>query len=58
MQTFMQWQYEVVAILRGDFEELLRDISLDDVDWASWHAFYVEGRSARAAVDRALERDL
>jgi hypothetical protein len=58
MQTFTQWQNEVVAVLQGDFEELLPRISLEDVDWTSWRNFYLEGRSPRAAVNRALERDL
>ena len=58
MQTWTQWQNEVVALLQGDFEELLQQISLDDVDWPSWRKFFIEGRSPRAAVDRALERDL
>jgi len=57
MHTWTQWQSEVVALLRGDFEELLQQISLDDVDWPSWREFFIEGRSPRAAVDRALERD-
>jgi hypothetical protein len=58
MQTFLQWQNEVVAVLQSDFEDLLPRISLDDVDWSSWRDFYIQGRSPRAAVNRALERDL
>lgn len=58
MQSFAQWQDEVVAVLRSDFEDLLPRISLDDVDWSTWRDFYAQGRSPRAAVNRALERDL
>lgn len=58
MQSWKDWQSEVVAVLRHDLEELLRDIRIEDVDWPSWRSFYLEGRSARAAVNRALERDL
>jgi hypothetical protein len=58
MQNWSQWQTEVLAVLRGNFEELLQEISLDDVDWPSWHKFFVEGRSPQAAVMRALEQDL
>lgn len=58
MQTWTQWQSEVVALLREDLEQLLRHISLDDVDWPSWRNFYLQGKSPRAAVNRALERDL
>jgi len=58
MHTWTQWQNEVVALLQGDFEELLQQVSIDDVDWPSWARFFIEGRSPRAAIDRALERDL
>jgi hypothetical protein len=58
MQTWAQWQAEVVAMLSAEFEEILHRISIDDVDWPSWRDYYVEGRSPRAAVNRALERDL
>jgi hypothetical protein len=58
MQTWTQWQAEVVAMLSAEFEEILHRISIDDVDWPSWRNYYVEGRSPRAAVERALERDL
>lgn len=58
MQTWVQWQAEVVARLGAELKEALQRVCLDDVDWAAWRHFYLEGRSPRAAVDRALERDL
>ncbi len=58
MQSWAQWQREVLTLLRQDFQEALRHISLDDVDWPSWQNFYLQGRTPRAAIDRALERDL
>ena len=57
-QSWSDWQRDVLAILRRDFREALDQISLDDVDWAAWLRFYLEGRTPSAAVDRALERDL
>jgi hypothetical protein len=57
-QTWVEWQRDVVAVLQRDFREALHHISLEDVDWPAWLRFYLEGRSASAAVDRALERDL
>lgn len=57
-QTWTEWQRDVVAILRRDFAEALDHISLEDVDWPAWFRFYLEGRSAGGAVDRALERNL
>jgi hypothetical protein len=54
----MQWRLAVVAVLRADFMGVLQKIDLDDVDWDAWRNFYNEGRTPRAAVDRALERDL
>lgn len=55
---WVQWQLAVVAVLRADFLGILQKIDLDDVDWDAWRIFYNEGRTPRAAVDRALERDL
>ena len=49
----MQLQNEVVATLGVEFEEALHHISLDDIDWPAWRNVYLEGRSARAPVDRA-----
>jgi len=51
-------QQEVVALLKSDFADTLQEILIDDVDWPSWHELYVQGRSARSAIERALERDL
>lgn len=58
MQTWVQWQAEVLAELGTELEEVLHYVSMDDVDWPSWRSYYLEGRSPRAAVNRALERDL
>jgi hypothetical protein len=58
MQTWTQWQAEVVAMLGAEFEEIMHHVSIDDVDWPAWRNYFLEGRSPRAAVDRALERDL
>jgi len=56
--TWTQWQNDVVALLEKDFVETLQQISMDDIDWPSWHDYFVQGKSPRAAIDRALERDL
>jgi hypothetical protein len=55
--SWTQWQETVVALLRTDFNESLRHIGFDEVDWPSWRVFYNEGRTPRAAINRALERD-
>jgi hypothetical protein len=58
-ERWEKWQSDIVALLQSDFGgEVLRDISLEDIDWPSWHDFYVQGKSPRAAIERALERDL
>lgn len=56
--SWAQWQQEVVLLLRSDFQEALPEIGIDDVDWSTWRDFFVQGRTPRAAIDRALERDL
>ncbi len=58
MQTWVNWQAELVATLGIELEELLHHVSMDDVDWSAWRPFYLEGRSPQEALDRALERDL
>jgi hypothetical protein len=58
MDQWQQWQTEVVSLLRKYFHGELAAIGAEDIDWPSWHPFFVQGRSAQAAIDRALERDL
>jgi hypothetical protein len=55
--NWTQWQSAVLALLRADVSGLLRSIELDEVDWDQWRSLYTEGRSPRAAIDRALARD-
>jgi len=57
MLNWVQWQRAVLRLLRADFTEVLQHIGFDEVDWDSWRHFYNEGRTPRAAIDRALERD-
>jgi hypothetical protein len=58
-ERWEKWQSDIVTLLQSDFGgEVLRDICLDDIDWPSWRDFYVQGKSPRAAIERALERDL
>jgi hypothetical protein len=56
--TWRQWQLAVLQLLRTDLTEVIQWIGFDDVDWPSWQGFYNEGRTPRAAINRALERDL
>jgi hypothetical protein len=58
METWTQWQNEVVMLLRRDFEEMLGIISIEEIDWPAWHAYYQQGRSPRSAIERALELDV
>jgi hypothetical protein len=58
MLSFESWQQEVVSLLRRDFCSELQQITVNDVDWQSWKHFYMQGRTPRAAIERALERDL
>jgi hypothetical protein len=58
VQPWTQWQEEIVALLKNDFDETLSQISIEDVDWSSWRPFYDQGRSPRSAIERALERDI
>ena len=55
--SWMQWQREVLALLRADESGVLQAIEINEVDWEAWHALYAVGRSPRSAIDRALARD-
>ena len=57
METWTQWQSEVVKLLRRDFEDLLGLISIEEIDWPAWHPYYQQGRTPRSAIERALELD-
>jgi hypothetical protein len=58
METWTEWQSEVVMLLKRDFEEVLGHISIEEIDWPSWRNYYEQGRSPRSAIERALELDL
>jgi hypothetical protein len=57
VMNWSQWQGRVLALLRDDVSGVLKSINLDEVDWEAWRSFYIEGRSPRSAIDRALARD-
>lgn len=56
--SWYDWQRDVVEVIRHDFSEILIEVGENDIDWDAWRPLYEEGRSARAAVDRAFVRDL
>jgi len=59
MQTWEEWQREIVELLQKDFGgDALRHIGLEDIDWPSWHIYYLQGKAPSAAIECALERDL
>jgi hypothetical protein len=55
--SWADWRSQVVAVIRKDFHDLLDDIDDEDIDWDAWRPLYEEGRSPKAAVDRAFVRD-
>jgi hypothetical protein len=58
VQSWLQWRAGVVEEIRYDFREVLQDVKDADIDWEAWRPLYEEGRSPRAAVDRAFLRDI
>lgn len=58
LQSWVQWRAGVVATIRYDFREVLEDVQDADIDWDAWRPLYEEGRSPRAAVDRAFLRNV
>lgn len=53
-----RWQRTVLRRLRAELREVVVSMRLEDVDWCSWSVLYLQGRSARSAVQWALERDI
>jgi len=56
--SWLDWRQAVVAVIRADLRDVLEEVTDNDVDWEAWRPLYEEGRSPRAAVDRAFVRDL
>jgi hypothetical protein len=55
--TWMQWQREVLTLLRADHSGALQTIQIEEVDGDAWRELYAVGRSPRFAIDHALARD-
>lgn len=55
-ESWVDWQQQVVALIRCDLHEVLTDVGDDDVDWDAWRPLYEAGRSPRSAVDYAFVR--
>jgi hypothetical protein len=56
--SWARWQHGVMSVIRAEFEDLFGYVDRDDVDWNAWRPLYDEGRSPKAAVERAFTRDL
>jgi hypothetical protein len=56
-EHWSEWRQGVICTIRAQFNDVLDHISEDDVDWDAWRPLYDEGRSPKAAVDRAFLRD-
>jgi hypothetical protein len=50
--SWTHWQETVWELLQEDFPT-----SFHQVDWEAGRSFYEQGKSSKAAIDRALERD-
>lgn len=56
--SWIDWRHAVVAVIRSDFRDVLDSVHESDIDWEAWRPLFEEGRSPKAAVDRAFVRDL
>ena len=55
-QVWQQWQQQVLHKIRDDYDQVLTDITLDDIDWGEWRHFYERGQTPHDAVEHAFER--
>jgi hypothetical protein len=58
LQSWDEWQREVVVLLEEDLEGTANHLPLNEMDWSPWWTLFVQGRSPRSALDHALGRDL
>lgn len=54
LDTWDQWQQEVVAVIRMDLATVLDDVGSEEIDWEAWRPYYDAGRSPREAVSDAF----
>lgn len=54
IETWTQWQQEVVAVIRTEFATVLDDIEHDEIDWEAWRHYYESGRAPSDAVRHAF----
>ena len=57
-EHWMEWRRGVVCTIRAHFGDVLDTIGEEDVDWDAWRPFYEEGRSPKAAVERAFLQEI
>jgi len=58
MQSWEEWQKELLTLLEEDLEGTSTHLSVNEMDWSSWSILFLAGRSPRSALDHALGRDL
>lgn len=56
--SWIDWRQGVVAVIRDAFRGVLDSVEDTDIDWDAWRPLFEEGRSPKAAVDKAYLRDL
>lgn len=54
VDTWGEWQQEVMAVIRTDLATVLEDVGSDEIDWDAWRPYFDAGRSPRDAVDDAF----
>ena len=57
-EHWSEWRRGVICTIRAHFGGILDQVGEDDVDWEAWRPLYDEGRSPKAAVERAFLRDI
>ena len=57
-ESWTDWRQGVVAVIRTEFHDIFDQVGDDDIDWEAWRPLFEEGRSPKAAVDRAFLRDV
>jgi hypothetical protein len=53
---WVEWQHEIVALIRQDFHGVLENVGQDDIDWEAWRPLFERGCTPKEAVDLAFLR--
>lgn len=53
-REWVQWQLDIIGIIRREYCDLFPYIHQNEIDWDAWRPLYEQGCSPRIAVEQAI----